>query len=328
MNHLSALQAAGVRLAANLMSPPGRLASLLVLMYHRVLPVPDPLQPDEPDAALFAAHMDLLRQTFHVLPLGEAVERLSSGSLPARAVSVTFDDGYANNHDVALPILLARGMRATFFVAPGFTGKGRMWNDTVIESLRRAGDELDLSDLGLGRHEFPDLRSRYRAIGTLLAALKYLDPTERLAKVDSIANRAAAELPLNLMMSETQLRNLASEGMEIGAHTVNHPILTRLDAGQAASEIAASKGTLEEVACSAVTSFAYPNGRPGEDYGRVHVDLVRAAGFRNAVSTAWGCATRHTDRYQVPRIAPWDRTAVRYSARLLKCYLQRQPRVV
>ena len=75
-------------------SPAGRRARLLVLTYHRVPPVADPLLPDEPDAAGFATQMDIVGHYCNVLPLPEAVRRLQSGALPSRAACITFDDGY------------------------------------------------------------------------------------------------------------------------------------------------------------------------------------------------------------------------------------------
>ena len=71
-----------LRAGARLVSPGGRRGSLLVLMFHRVLPHPDPLLPDEPDAATFAAQMDLVAELFNSIGLAEAIERLACGSLP------------------------------------------------------------------------------------------------------------------------------------------------------------------------------------------------------------------------------------------------------
>src|SRR5262245_10631610 len=172
MNSLSSLQARLLRGVGVLLAPGGRGGALLVLIYHRVLPEPDPILADEPDARTFAAQMDVLRDVCHVLPLAEGVERLQRGSLPPRAVCITFDDGYANNCEVAAPILAARKLPATVFVATGFIGSGRMFNDTVIESVRCAGERLDLTDLELGTHALPDAAARRRVIDTILRALK------------------------------------------------------------------------------------------------------------------------------------------------------------
>lgn len=320
MQPLSAIGRLGFRTAASMLSPAGKSASLLVLIYHRVLAGPDSLLPDEPDAVRFAAHMDLLASLFNVLPLTEAATRLKGGSLPARAACITFDDGYTNNLEVALPILSARKLPATVFISTGFIGGGRMWNDTIIETVRAADAELDLSKLDLGVYALPDVAARRKAIDALIGKLKYLEPEQRLHRVNEIAEAAGVSLPGNLMMSESQIKALHGGGIEIGAHTVNHPILTRLDDDQSRREILSSKRTLEDITGAPVTSFAYPNGRPLRDYESRHVGIVQGCGFTTAVSTAWGAARKTADIFQLPRIAPWDRTATRFALRMVKAY--------
>ena len=96
-----------------LMSPAGPRARLSVLIFHRVLPAADPLLPELPTAAEFEATMRWVREWFQVLPLGEAAGRLFDGSLPARAMAITFDDGYADNEQLAAPILRSLGLSAT-----------------------------------------------------------------------------------------------------------------------------------------------------------------------------------------------------------------------
>jgi len=278
----------------------------------------DPLLPGEVDAAAFSAQMALLTDHFQVLRLEEAVERLSRGRLPARAVSVSFDDGYADNHDVALPILRRFGIPATFFIATGFLDGGRMWNDTVIEAIRRAkGPTLDLSGLGLGTYSVDSLPERRTAIHSLLKSIKHKPPSERDQIVDVIAASVEAPMPTNLMMTRNDVRALCSAGMGIGGHTVNHPILTRLAAPEAEREIADGKAELETIIGEPVALFAYPNGKPMEDFAAEHVALVKRLGFRAAVTTSWGAARRTSDLFQLPRFTPWDRQALKFSIRLL-----------
>ncbi len=327
MQSLPAITRVGLRTVASVLSPAGKRASLLVLIYHRVPAQPDPLLPSEPDALRFAAQMDLMASLFNVLPLTEAVAKLKDGSLPARAACITFDDGYTNNLEVALPILKARNLPATVFVSTGFIGGGRMWNDTLIETVRAARDELNLSKFDLGVYQLADTGARRAAIDALIGKLKYLEPTERLQRVDEIAAYAGVELPNNLMMSEKQLQALHAAEIEIGAHTINHPILTRLDDEKSRAEILGGKRRLEEIIGTQVTSFAYPNGRPVQDYEERHVRLVRECGFATAVSTAWGAARRASDVLQIPRLAPWDQSATRFAVRLTKGYLDPKERV-
>lgn len=311
------------RAAGSLLSRSGRHASLLVLIYHRVLAEADPLLPDEPDAATFAAQMDLLASTFNVLPLREAIERLRTGALCARAVCITFDDGYANNCEVALPILAARRLPATVFVAPGFLNGGTMFNDLVREAIRQAPRQARSPLLGEGDVDLATTAARLEAWTRIVTALKYEEPGERVRQAEALAADLGVKPPADLMMTDAQVLQLHRAGIEIGAHTMSHPILTRVDAGRCLAEMVDSRRRLEEITGAQVKSFAYPNGAPLRDYDRTHAALAREAGFDVAVSTAWGAATMRSDRMQLPRIAPWDRSARRYAARLATAYRQR-----
>src|SRR5690242_15121760 len=102
---------------------------LSILVYHRVVAEPDPLVPEQVCAREFDLQLTVLGRWFTVLSLREAAARLRSGTLPMRSACVTFDDGYADNATIALPILRRRGVPATFFLATGFIDGGRMWND-------------------------------------------------------------------------------------------------------------------------------------------------------------------------------------------------------
>jgi peptidoglycan/xylan/chitin deacetylase (PgdA/CDA1 family) len=291
--------------------------TLSILIYHRVLPIPDPLFPHEVTAPDFDTQMRALVATFQVLPLTEAVERLRNRSLPVRAVCVTFDDGYRDNLEVALPILRKHGVPATVFIATDFLDGGRMWNDTVIEAVRRAnGAELDLRPLGLDYWPMTTLEARRTAIAALLPQLKHRQFETRARLVDEIANIAGVELPDDLMLASEQVRVLHREGVEIGAHTRSHPILATMDDGQAREQIISSKHRLEELLSAPVRLFAYPNGKPGQDYRREHVRMVREAGFMAAVSTAIGVATTGADIHQLPRFPPWDKQPLRFTTRL------------
>jgi peptidoglycan/xylan/chitin deacetylase (PgdA/CDA1 family) len=299
-----------------------RSGQLVVLKYHRVLERVDPLLIDEPDADAFEAQMQTVRRLFRVMDLSEAVRRMAAGTLPSRAAAITFDDGYSNNAKIAAPILARLGMSATFYITTGCLDGGRMWNDTVIEAVRVSPDVLDLRDLGLGLVSLPDWPTRRAAVDTLLSALKYREPAERLRSASAIAERSGGRLRESLMMSRQQVRELVRMGMSVGAHTVTHPVLRQIDAQAARREIEEGKRELETILGSRVATFAYPNGQPGVDYEREHVDMVRSAGFDVAVSTAWGAARADDDSLQIPRIAPWDRTARRFGARMIATYMQ------
>lgn len=310
----------------SLMSPSGAGARLNTLIFHRVLPQPDPLFPGEVDAAAFDAILGWVKAWFHVLPLDEAIARLADGSLPARAAALSFDDGYADNHDVALPLLRKHGLPCSFFVATGFIDGGRMWNDTLIESIRRsvlATVDLrglrDAAGADLGQHKLGAVDERREMLQGLINRIKYLPPEPRLACVNALADRAEVAPPDDLMMTSDQVRALRRSGMQIGAHTVHHPILATLQPREAADEIARSRDTLQALLGEKVSLFAYPNGKPGTDYlPEVHPAIVRELGFDAAVSTRWAAARRGEDVFQIPRFTPWDRNRLKFGLRLLR----------
>ncbi|SDZ76944.1 polysaccharide deacetylase family protein [Nitrosospira multiformis] len=302
------------RAMLHLLSPGGRHARLSILIYHRVLPCQDPLFPEESHARSFDQQMEQLAACFRVISLGEAIRGLRNGTLPPRAACVTFDDGYADNAEIALPILKKRGIPATFFVATGFLDGGRMFNDTVIELIRGApGSTVDLDSLGLGRFPIGTVSERRQTIHQLLGKLKYLPSALRQSTVEAMSASIPVMLPDNLMMTSEQVRMMHNAGMEIGGHTASHPILAKMESRAACADIATGKEMLEGIIRAPVRFFAYPNGKPGRDYLPDHVRMVKKLGFDAAVSTAHGAARKGSDLHQLPRFTPWDRRPLRFA---------------
>jgi peptidoglycan/xylan/chitin deacetylase (PgdA/CDA1 family) len=151
----------------------------------------------------------------------------------------------------------------------------------------------------------------------VLNAIKHYEPERRYAVTQSIVAAAGVQPASGLMMRPEQVRGLRAWGMDVGAHTVSHPILTRLNERAARSEMQDSKRDLERILTEPISLFAYPNGVPQSDYSVEHALFVRECGFDAAVSTAWGAASARSDRFQLPRFTPWDRTRLRYGVRLL-----------
>jgi peptidoglycan/xylan/chitin deacetylase (PgdA/CDA1 family) len=159
---------------------------------------------------------------------------------------------------------------------------------------------------------------RRQAVARLLETIKYLPLENRQERVDELAEGVSVDLPRDLMMTTEQVRYLHATGMDVGAHTVFHPILAKLDPERAAIEIRDGKSRLEAITRAPVTLFAYPNGKPGRDYRAEHVGMVKQLGFEAAVSTAWGVAHAASDPFQLPRFTPWDRTPTRFLLRLMQ----------
>lgn len=290
---------------------------LSILIYHRVLAEPDYMRPHEPSVAEFDWQMALLRRYFFPLSLHQALQHLDQGTLPANAVCVTFDDGYADNATQALPILQKWQIPATVFVATGFLNGGMMWNDQVIETLRQQSGRLELAELGLAELPCDTPQARQQSALTILNHIKHWPKAERDQAVAQLVTHAAKPLPADLMLTDQMLVAMACQGVEIGGHTVSHPILTRLSDVQAWQEIGQGKTQLETILRQPVRFFAYPNGRPGQDYQPCHSAMVKQAGFSAALSTTWGVSAKNSDRYQLPRFTPWDRTPGKFLVRLL-----------
>jgi peptidoglycan/xylan/chitin deacetylase (PgdA/CDA1 family) len=303
---------------AGVLSPGATHGRLATLIFHRVLSQPDPIFPGEPDIRRFDEILGWVKRWFDVLPLDEAVSLLAQNRLPARALTITFDDGYADNAENALLVLQKHGMPATFFVATSFLDGGRMWNDTVIEAIRHCTrPRLALGELGLGDYPILTADQKREAIETILRQIKYEAPAERLEKVGAIARIAGSRLSDTLMMRSGQVKALRQGGMQIGAHTLTHPILARISDEEARDEMQGSKTFLENLLGEEVPLFAYPNGKPDQDYLARHARIARELGFKAAVSTAPGVATPQADLFQLPRFTPWDKTPARFGLRML-----------
>ncbi|WP_233151680.1 polysaccharide deacetylase family protein [Pelomonas sp. KK5] len=311
-----------VRPLLNLLSPAGPRARLSVLIFHRVVPEPDPIFPGEMHAARFDQICAWLKQWFNVLPLDQAAQQLRYGRLPERACCITFDDGYADNLHIAVPILRKHGLTAAFFIATGFLDGGRMWNDTVIEAIRHCrASRLDLD--GLGEFELNGPKSRSKAIAALLDKIKYLPISERIEQAGRIAETAGVDPDEHLMMSSDEVRQMRQAGMQIGAHTLTHPILATLPAAEARREMQLSQLFLQDLLKERIGLFAYPNGKPGRDYLPEHAQIAQDLGFDAAVSTAWGAADANTDGFQIPRFTPWDSSRARFGMRLVQNLVRR-----
>lgn len=299
------MQSTVLKLIGNLLSLAD--TKLSTLIYHRVLPVTDDLFPGEVTESIFEQQIIELKKVFRVLSVNEAIAQLKKGKLPRRSICITFDDGYADNEQIALPILIKHGVPATFFIATGYLNGGRMFNDTIIHGIRHCPDPIaDLRQFGLGTHGVATLADKRTAIANILAQLKYYPLGTREDTANAIAKHLT-EIPPpdNLMMNTSQLINLHRAGMAIGAHTSRHPIFTAHDIEQVQQEIIEGREYLENVLGTTIHHFAYPNGKLGQDYTHEHAKIVEKLGFGAAFSTNWGYANKATDLYHLPRFTPY-----------------------
>lgn len=288
-----------------------------VLTYHRVNDDRDPFFPSVP-TEVFERHMAWVARTQCVLTVEDLVERSRHGDLPRNAVAITFDDGYRDNLTHAAPVLARHGLPATIFLATGFVGTAEVpWFDRVALALKTTratrleapwgavcplatpADRLAALDGALaGLKRLPDEAMR-RSVEALLEALDVTDPSPFR----------------NLMLGWDDVHALAGLGFSIGAHTVTHPILSRMSEDRARAEIEGSRSMIETACGRPPRAFAYPNGGP-EDYTAVTRRLVRDAGFACALTTRFGVNTSATDLYELRRGGPWEHDLPTFALKL------------
>lgn len=324
-----------------------RSPAALILMYHRVAEVqPDPwalcVTPQH-----FTEQLEVLRQYGGVVSLRQLSMALRDGSLPDRAVVVTFDDGYADNLYHAKPLLERYDIPATIFLTTGAIGRGReFWWDELEQLLLQPGSlpaTLRLKIAGAehqwelgeaadydaescwvhnrwrawGEPDFGLRQSLYRALYQLLYPL----PEQQRVKVqDELLAWAGASAhsarSSHRSLSKEEAVALADGGLiEIGAHTVTHSLLSAAPASVQESEIRQSKLYLEGILDRPVTSFAYPFGKRS-DYTEQTVAIVREAGFACACSNFAGGVSNDADPYQLPRTYVTDCDGEEFAKRL------------
>ncbi len=292
---------------------------LSIMIYHQVLAELDPMRPSEPLKDTFRWQMQWVKKYYHPLSISSALKHLKNGTLPKNAVCITFDDGYINNLVVAAPILKELNIPATVYIATAFSGGENMWNDRIIDLVTRPElSDIDLAAIDLPSEPLSDTNSRIAVAHMLIKKIKYREVDERKTLINQlyIANKAV-EAPRR-MMSPAQIKALDELGVEIGAHTVDHPILTVLDAPAQREQISQSKKTLEACIGKPVNGFAYPNGKLNRDYDSVTRDIVADLNFDYAVSTNWGISTVKSDKFQLNRFTPWDLSPLKFHLRFLR----------
>lgn len=315
------------RAITHVLAPAGRRSRLSAFYFHRVPEHADPLLPYEPDARMFARILQWITSQFRVLDPLEACERLYAGTLPSRPAIVSFDDGYRDNYTVALPVLRRHRIRAAFFVATAYLEGGMMFNDRVIEAVRRCEKDSivlvdpDGEEAGSLRLPLNDPAQRRTAVETILRWIKHRDPQMRLRCVEALERETGVGAHFlrstPLMMDAEQVRALHREGMQVGGHTRTHPILVKIRDEEARAEIGGGISDLASITGERPVLFAYPNGRRGTDFDERHAGMLQEYGVRYAFTTHPGVATLTSPRYELPRFTPWDRSALRFGARSL-----------
>jgi peptidoglycan/xylan/chitin deacetylase (PgdA/CDA1 family) len=286
----------------------------------------------------FAEHLEVLRTYGYPMRLQKLSAMLKEARLPHRTVVVTFDDGYADNLSNGEPLLARHDVPATVFATVGYLGQEReFWWDELERVLLQSGprpavlhlsidgrifhrdlaESSAYSDADYERHRSwnvlndDDLGPRqaiYRELFKVLRPLRDEQRLKVLAELRSWSGVEAAGRPSHRAVAFSEIAQLReSELLEIGAHTLTHPVLSTLPIVAQQTEIAEGKTRLEEMLGQSVCSFAYPYGTRA-DYTPKTVALVRQAGFGCACSNFAEAVWRETDPFELPRmvVRDWD----------------------
>lgn len=269
---------------------------LSVLAYHRVLPSPGDDYPFDPAVIdcgpdEFDRHMRMVARECSPVGLDLVLDFLrGEADLPPNPVLVTFDDGYRDNHDHALPVLVRHRIPATFFVSSAYISDRRLfWWDRIAYLLHHARVsrvQLDYpTRLMLATRSPPALHAALRLVKSYpgLNLERFLEQLTRAAHVPwhrDLERRLADEL----ILTWDQVRALRDAGMNIGSHTRSHRVLFTLKPSELADELAGSRADLERELQTPVRALSYPVGRTLRPLPALR-RAVERAGYQAGFST-------------------------------------------
>jgi peptidoglycan/xylan/chitin deacetylase (PgdA/CDA1 family) len=293
-----------------------RRSHAVVLTYHGVLSGDDDtyhyLNANFVAAGAFERQMAHIARYYRPIAMSDLIACYERGTAPPPgSVAVTFDDGFANNGTVAFPILKRYGVPFTIFLATGLIGRerGQLWTERVKRAVFLSSFEQVEFELS-GRRITFTLRSaneREDAARSIVVHLKRLSVADRDALLERVeATFGRKELQIEdeeryRFLTWDEVRALSAEGVEFGAHTVNHAIVSTLDDAQLLLEITESKRAVEAALAKECYAFAYPNGSAA-DFGRRDQNALRQAGYRCAFALDGGLNGTHPDLFALRRV--------------------------
>jgi peptidoglycan/xylan/chitin deacetylase (PgdA/CDA1 family) len=248
--------------------------SLTVINYHRI---DDPNRKGfdsfKPNVSAtpeeFGRQMDYLAKWFHVVSLKDVVSWLDGHSdLPPHAALITFDDGYLDNFTAAFPILRRHNFPALIFLTTEHIGTDRpfYWDLAAYCFYHTQKDQVTLPDDNV--LHWSSEGQRESALKDWVESLKKLHQIEKQSFVDRLPEYLGVSIPTgyfqNLMLNWDQVREMQQGDIEFGAHTMHHPILTRIPLEQVCKEVEGSRSKIEEETGETVLGFAYPNGQSSD----------------------------------------------------------------
>ena len=253
----------------------------------------------------FKQHVEYLASHYRVLPLPEAVAALRRGSsLPANALAITFDDGYADNLHAAR-VLAEYGLSATFYITAGCLAGGAPFWPSELRALIAGVESAQLHvsvagvELALPLATSADRRT---AVSKLTKTFKAHAVPVRESIRQQLRDASTASNPTSPMLTWDDVRAMHAMGMVIGSHTMTHPNLPNAGHDVARAEIVESKARIEAEISAPVTMFSYPNGGAERYMTRDVASIVRAAGFDAATTSRNAFAGPESDLFALERV--------------------------
>lgn len=277
-----------------------RAPSATILTFHRLGTYYDPLLLSV-SLQRFEEIIASIETISEVTSIEHMLNNLQSQSCEHSYV-LTFDDGYADN--LLLKKYAEKGLPITIYVATGCLDKGIIWPQLLTQAILTSKiDFLDLTKEKGGRY---DLRTEAERIQTILKINHWLKGKENSKLLDIVQQIVVMCEPeydcKELMLTWKEVQLLHETGVVIGAHTVNHAILSQLSTADAAAEVHDSvKLVQKKLSIESPLSFAYPNGRT-EDFTAAVVEQVAECGCSSAVTTIYGVNTKSTNKFVLCRI--------------------------
>lgn len=263
---------------------------------------------------VFDRQVASLVKSHRVVGVPELAAAIASGRrVDPRTVAITFDDGYEDNYRCAFPILKKHGATATFYVTTGaISDASILWTVALRHAIRRTeAPGLECGTFGACSVDLSTPRAKEKAIAFITAVVKRCgegDALDIVSEVQEACGNSQAAYDARIMMNPDEIREMHEGGMTIGAHSVTHYNLPSLAIDALVREVGESKRALEELLGCEVEHFAYPNGRTNRHFDARTAAVVAEAGFRSAVTSIAGPASRRYPAHCLPRlgIVPHD----------------------
>lgn len=278
----------------------------VILGYHRVGDSEFPWSLTPVDTRTFEDQISYLAGSYNILPLEEIATYLREGkSLPPKTAAVTFDDGYECVYKNAYPILKKYDAPATVFLTTGHIGDGRLfWWDLVRYAIYHT-QVRTLEIENLGTFSLDAGQEREAIIKMVIEKLIQLGNKDKT--VEEIIEKTGVATPLDLgkklILSWDEIYEMAKNNIDFGAHTITHPLLSRLNPKEVKDEVTQSKKQIERSLGKPVSTFAYPYGGP-DHFNPQNVEVVKESGFTCAVTCIPTIVKDNTNPYKMGRVLP------------------------